>query len=623
MDNSKDRLCKMKKIPLHAIGILLLILIAVSLLWYNHANSNQASDALVAKVYFAGEYRIGDGEWKEIIKGQHIPSTKGDVTLKGNFHMLTPDDEYVGLFPGGSPIAFYTDHVNLTIYEGDVGPFQLDNENPIFGKSACGKTWTGYNLMGDGTDTMTIIIHNPHRFGNENAVDDFLSNVAIWANIDFERSVLNKGKSCRNIGMLFVMAALSILGMALFLTLLYVKRNRIVWLIGLTVFFAGGYFAYSDTGVSFWSKSIANNTTILGASMMFYMLFMTGIITYFLKENKRIGVVTTTVLGCFVGVCFVLPMLTEIYFYDTLVIWILVQSVVNVVIFGCMVREFSCLGKKGKWGYVGITLFLLAFEADVVATALGWWQGGLISEHIFAALFVAGLVTVLKIIPEGIHATEKARELELQRSRLEREKSMIETELKENRIAIMLSQIRPHFIYNTLGTIERMCLYDPKQAFELVRNFSLYLRGNFSELESVTPIRFSDEIKHVEHYVNIEKVRFPDMCIEYELETMDFVLPALSVQPLVENAIKHGLMRRETGGHILIQSYETETHFCVEVKDDGVGYDLNQPVDGKKHVGLRNIAGRLKNMVNGELVMESEIDRGTKAKIMIPKEVTI
>jgi LytS/YehU family sensor histidine kinase len=232
------------------------------------------------------------------------------------------------------------------------------------------------------------------------------------------------------------------------------------------------------------------------------------------------------------------------------------------------------------------------------------------------------LVVRLRIIPASINAAQKARELELQRSRLEAEKNMIESELKESRISLMLSQIQPHFIYNTLGTIERMCLKDPEKAFELVRNFSLYLRGNFSELDSVTPIRFTEEMKHIEYYANIEKVRFPDMNIEYDVKATDFVLPALSVQPLVENAIKHGLMRLESGGTVRIRSYETGTHFYVEVKDNGGGFDTSLPMDEKKHVGLRNIKGRLKTMVNGELLIESKVGVGTTAVIKIPKEVT-
>ena len=80
-------------------------------------------------------------------------------------------------------------------------------------------------------------------------------------------------------------------------------------------------------------------------------------------------------------------------------------------------------------------------------------------------------------------------------------------------------------------------------------------------------------------------------------------------------------MRLETGGTVVIRTYETPTHYCVEVKDDGAGFDPSTPIEEKKHVGLRNIRGRLKAMVNGELIIESQVGVGTKAIIMIPKEV--
>jgi LytS/YehU family sensor histidine kinase len=210
--------------------------------------------------------------------------------------------------------------------------------------------------------------------------------------------------------------------------------------------------------------------------------------------------------------------------------------------------------------------------------------------------------------------------LELQISRLEAEKKAIEAELGESRMSMMLSKIRPHFIYNILGTINHLCLKDPQMASELVRNFSLYLRADLSELDSVTPIRFSEEIKHVQYYVNIEQVRFPDMTIVYQLEFSDFVLPAISVQPLVENAIKHGLMPLESGGRVVIRSFATDTHYCVEVTDNGAGFDTNALIDKKEHVGLQNIRERLGAIVNGELIVESEIGKGTRATIKIPKE---
>lgn len=604
-------------------GILLLIVFAALMMWFNHVNSTQAISATVAKVRFYGEYRIGDRQWQEITEGQHIPATKGDVTLRGNFHMLTPDGEYVGVYRGELPVAFYSNHISLTIYEGSNEPFVMDIENPLYGSSACCKYWTGYMLSSGSEESIEILIHNPHRFGNENAIDEMLSNMSLWSGIDFESDVLDSGQTQRNIGLFFVIVSLALLGSALFSALLHVPNTRIIWLLGATILSAGIYLAYSAPGVSFWNESGTANTSILGFSMMFYMLFASGIITYFLKETKRIGYIVTIAAGVSIGIYFVLPVLTDVYFYDTWLPWVITQSVANVVLLGCLIKEYIASSKKERLVHMGMALLVLAFEADAVATAIGLWEGGAISKYVFVVLFIAALFVVLRLIPGNINAATKAKELELQRSRLEAEKNMVEAELKESRISIMLSQIQPHFIYNTLGTIERMCLKDPQKAFDLVRNFSLYLRGNFSELDSVTPIRFADEIKHVEYYVNIEKVRFPDMSIEYDVEATEFVLPALSVQPLVENAIKHGLMRLETGGTVKIHSYETPTHFCVEVTDDGVGFDTDAPVDEKKHVGLRNIRGRLKAMVNGALVMESKPGVGTKAIIMIPKEVTV
>ena len=489
----------------------------------------------------------------------------------------------------------------------------MDIENPLFGESACGVYWNAYHLMIGNDDPIEIRIHNPHNYGNDSAIDELLSNVALWSGIEFERGVMEIGQTERNLGLFFVIVSLVLLGSALFSTLLHLPNHKIVWLLGLTVLFAGVYMIYSDAGISIWSERISVNTSALGISMMLYMLFVSGIIAGYLERTKKIGCITTASLGIANGMFLLLPVLTNVYFYDTWMYWVMIQSVANLVLIVCLLLEWRLSSKKERVIRAGMALLLLGFEADAVATAWGYPEVGMISEYVFLILFVAALIVVLKVIPNSINAAERAKELERQRSHLE-------AELKESRVSIMLSQIQPHFIYNTLGTIERMCLKDPEKAFQLVRNFSLYLRGNFSELDSVTPIRFTDELKHVEHYVNIEKVRFPDMNIEYAVEATDFVLPALSVQPLVENAIKHGLMRLESGGTVTIRSYETPTHFCVEVTDDGVGFDTSLPIEEKKHVGLRNIRGRLKAMVKGELIIESQIGTGTRAVILIPKE---
>ena len=613
MPDFKKKFPRFSNIYLQMTGVIMLLLIAVFLLWFNTVTSTQSTSALVAQVRFEGEYCIGNGPWQKIEAGQHIPATKGDVTLRGNFHTLTPDGEYIGIYTGDLPLAFYTDHISLTIYEGKNEPFVFDVENPVYGNSVCGMCWSAYSLTTGSEETIEILIHNPHRFGNETAIDQMLDNLSLWAGLDFERGMLDNGQMQRNNGLFFLIVSFLLLGSALFSALLHIPSNRIIWLMGSIILAAGIYLLYNAPGVSFWSNSIAVNTSIIGFSMMFYMLFTSALTTHLLKITKLIGYTTTTTVGVINGIYFLLPLFTEVHFYNTWQQWAITQSIANVILIFCMVKEHKTASIRERWAHTGMAMLMIAFEVDAVATALGIWKGGLISKWMFTVLFAVTLFVVLRISPTSINIVERAKELELQRSRLE-------AELKENRIAIMLSQIQPHFIYNTLGTIERLCLKDPKQASTLVRNFSLYLRGNFSELDSVTPIQFSEELKHVEYYVNIEKVRFPDMSIEYDVETTDFVLPALSVQPLVENAIKHGLMRLESGGTVVIHSYETPTHFCVEVKDDGVGFDPSLPIEEKKHVGLRNIRGRLSAMVNGQLIIESQPSCGTRAVILIPKE---
>ena len=187
----------------------------------------------------------------------------------------------------------------------------------------------------------------------------------------------------------------------------------------------------------------------------------------------------------------------------------------------------------------------------------------------------------------------------------------------------MMSQIRPHFIYNTLGSIEALCGIDPEKAGELVHNFAKYLRGNFGELDNPKPILMSREMDHVQYYVRIENVRFPDMTFLFEMDSNDFHIPALTIQPIVENAIKHGLMKLQKGGTIRVVSYETDTHYCVSVEDDGVGFDTEVLLDERKHVGIRNIRGRLKAMVNGTLEIKSQEGVGTSVLIQIPKEVYV
>ena len=602
-----------KRSLIAVIGVIILLLCGFILLWSGESNSYQATNALVAQIYFDGEYRIADGPWQKIVSGQHISSTKGDVTLRGNFHMLTPDGEYVGIYSGDLPVAFYTNHINLTITEAENEPIMLDMETSRLGDSFCGIGWSAYAFIEGSEEPFEVLIHNPHKFGNERAIDELLTNTVLWSGIDFEKNAMASGSFQRSTGLLFLIVSFVILGTALFSTLIHIKNSNILWLFGLVFLFASTYFIFSAHGASFWQETIVTNTTAVGCSMMLYMLFLSMVITNFLKDAKKISIAATCAVFVLDLILFILPLVSDMLFYDTWLYWAIIQSVANIVFLFCIIKEFIHSASGSKWIYPGMLLPLIAFSIDVVMTALGIWQGGLVSKYAFCILFVITLVVVLRIIPSGINAAAKAKELETERNALN-------AQLAQSRISTMMSQIRPHFIYNTLGSIEYLCEEEPQKARKLVHSFAKYLRGNFGELDNPRPIRMSQEMEHVRHYISIENVRFPDMTFTFDMNSEDFPLPALSIQPIVENAIKHGLMPLDRGGAVRVASWETPSHYCVSIEDNGVGFDVGILQDDRKHIGLRNIRERLETMVDGSLLIESTIGKGTKVQLMIPKE---
>ena len=197
----------------------------------------------------------------------------------------------------------------------------------------------------------------------------------------------------------------------------------------------------------------------------------------------------------------------------------------------------------------------------------------------------------------------------------------MQKELYEAKVSIMVSQIQPHFLYNSLSSIAMLCKLDPDTAQKANITFTKYLRGNMDSLKQTTPVPFRRELEHLEKYLYIEKLRFADkLNIEYDIQTTDFELPLLSIQPLVENAVKHGVGMKEEGGTVTIATRETDTDYEVIISDDGVGFDTTvQKNDGRSHVGMENTRRRLKDMCNARVEITSTIGEGTVAKVIIPK----
>ena len=188
----------------------------------------------------------------------------------------------------------------------------------------------------------------------------------------------------------------------------------------------------------------------------------------------------------------------------------------------------------------------------------------------------------------------------------------------EQRIQIMMSQIQPHFLYNTLATIRGLCLKSPETAAQTIDKFSRYLRQNLDTLSQSGLIPFKQELEHVKIYTEIEMLMFPYIHIRYDIEDDQFMLPMLTVQPLVENAIRHGVRARDVG-QIDINVRKSGTGHTIIIADNGLGFDPSA-IDAadEKHIGIRNVRERLEKQCGGSLCIESRQGEGTEVTLFIP-----
>ena len=210
---------------------------------------------------------------------------------------------------------------------------------------------------------------------------------------------------------------------------------------------------------------------------------------------------------------------------------------------------------------------------------------------------------------------------------LKKREKELDERLKETDISIMLSQIQPHFLYNSLSTICELCIEDPKKAQEALEEFSSFLRGNMDSLRSKVPVPFSRELAHVKHYLHLEQIRFGDeLHVEYDIREDDFFLPTLTIQPIVENAVKYGVGNKEEGGTVWIETRRDGDQIVITIRDDGIGFDVDEiehiPIqkDGRTHIGLSNVKHRIEKMVNGTMTIRSRKETGTEVKITLKTE---
>ena len=607
----------MKQQRKHAVTALLEqllpIVLALICILVMTINTNQSHLAIPLPLNFEGEYSFDDGEsWQVLTASSDLCTNQGDLLLRGHF-----DED---LFPGGI-LYLYRNHFGITItVNGMLNFLSVQSEILTMGASGksyrtdtCGKEWTliGFENGLQSTDTVEIHLQKMHDYIDPDAYRNFLNSCYVGP-IDtmIVESYLQPFVIPWTIfGYLLLILAVMMLGAtaaaATFQTSIVQNLSKL----GFLLLFVGGYLILDTITVSFISETQVFNTYARQICMMLAVYWLglgvrdmlTGLRYRFAKAVLGISFALNIVL--------ILPSFTGAWaIYDTLPVWAIGQVVFTLVLLGAVVWEMLKGAKKKRLNLYSCLLLLMTLFLDLAGVGSSMYSHGTCTKISFAILFIVHGFRALKRVLIDHQGARRAKKLE--------------KELEESRIAILLSQMQPHFIHNILNVIYYLCGKDPAAAQGAISKFSDHLRNNMEAISQKELITFRKELDHIHTYLELEQIRFDEeLSIVYDIEEDSFLLPVLSIQPLVENAVKHGIAKKRGGGVVTISSRQTEKAYRITVSDTGAGFDVDRYMeDGKVHVGLINVRQRLASRMNATIEVDSTPGNGTTVTVTIPRE---
>ncbi len=251
--------------------------------------------------------------------------------------------------------------------------------------------------------------------------------------------------------------------------------------------------------------------------------------------------------------------------------------------------------KLSRWYYVALLIYMFPMTAAIF-----------IHSFVEVEMFVVFYMALFALLMYGLIISDNVSQYMRQ-----------QREIANQRAGIMVLQMRPHFICNTMMSIYYLCDQNPQKAKQVTLDFTTYLRKNFTAIASEDTVPFSEELEHTRAYLAVEQAQFEDsLFVSFDTPNTLFRVPPLTLQPLVENAVKHGMRASSEPIHISVVTRQTEAGSEIVVEDDGPGFapaDDNEP-----HIGLNNIRQRLALMCDGRLTIAPREGGGTSVKVTIP-----
>ncbi len=583
-----------KKLQIKTLVHIGLLLLAASLLLVVGTAPSSDTEPEAVKLTFRGEYSLDGSEWEPLVD-DHIPSLGREISLHGRIDVPEDADKRLNL---------YFNHVACEL--------ELDGEKMLSASCCsdgdCGARWSAVELPEAGREyEVEITLRNEHGAGNTRPFKEFLDGLYLGSEDALKSELGDSYAMQRVLGVAIMVLSFGILGIALAFFVMHLPLGHKLWSMGLMSFCFGGFITLDTPDISLIGVTPEFCTCGIGLSIMLALLELgLLIIESMTGSRKKYTQILVYLEGVAILLSLALCLLGVSTLYTVFVIWVLVQIPFAAVVLVLCVRELMQSKCKNSLILLSCTVLLAVKLLELVNELTGWWNGRPVIKVVFSVMFLGYLVYGVMRVPERFRTASQAEKLE--------------TDLKNSRIVQAMSQIRSHFIFNILNAISGMCKYDPEKADYTVIRFARYLRSNIDVMQEDRMEPFETSLQHLEDYVALEQIRFGDRIrFTTDITVKDFELPPLVLQPIVENAIKHGLTPKAEGGTILLRTWEVRKTIFITIHDDGVGFDTAE-LEQRQSVGLSNVTFRIKQMLHGEIDFDSIPRRGTTVTIRIPRQ---
>lgn len=598
---------KLPRITVTNLFAFILLLLATFFIIFtvNKYNTPESEEQNINYINYYGVYRVNDK-----LPDFTIPADRkltleqaNKITLRLNFAEKINKNTQVNLYAEKADIKVHSDDKELFFYDYD--------SQPEIVKNIVGNNWVSFTAPEINTyDSIYITLSCSDSELTEEYLTEFLENISVGS-----QNMLLKHQLNHYFTQILSAVLTLVIGFVLLVVLLSFKIMRSpieIGSISCALLMISGAISslinYNYISLVFNRLELICTLDYLNLlSLMLLLLFYVRIYIHKKTFHRAIDFFIYLWTIAFIGF-----FIYNIFDYREISLLTICLIRAAVVMLATLLLMLLTESKDSSVGFIPI-FFTIGLIAAMLAEA---YARATKDEFISAAFHIA---IIIFAVAHFISIMYKAQRSFVQAAKAEQ----MENELIQSKVSVMLGQIQPHFLYNTLVVIRQLCDINPKTAKEAVTEFATYLRGNLDSLTLNTTIPFEKEMDHIENYISLEKKRFGDKInVEYDFECLDFSVPALTVQTIVENAIRHGVTKKKEGGTVTIKTRESIYNYIVEVHDDGVGMDLTKPPeynDNRSHIGLDNVRKRVETMCNGEVLFVSTPNIGTTVYMSLPK----